>query len=386
MKKTPLLFLILLLITPFSLNSTETRISALGSEENILIDDINIYNYPSCLERFVERGIIEYGFYPYSDSFAYFSFLKELGRFGNIGLIFNKTDVPVFPTTSYETLIAQPDAVINICYSIKIKETFSIGISGGYGIAAANDDEEGTTNDVTNESSVSSGRLSISYSIGESEHFLEIAGGTNIYKFTYKQGDNFTFENNNKMSTVFSGRFFYNLNDYVSLIPFFEYSITDLSSKEAAASITTEINRITTFTKAGIGLNLVPFDENRVILGVLYNSRVSEKSNAAYDTTITDNRMPELVGGIESKLRSWLIVRAGIKKSFLIHKIESENGIKSIFTDKNAPFDLNAGLGLRFGSLEIDAVIHEDLPFTYGYFTSGKENPIFTKVSATYLF
>jgi len=390
MKKKLFLCSVLLISILFYLNATETRITALGSEKNLLIDDTNIFIFPSSLERFIERGIVEYGFYPFTDSIAYLSLLKELGRLGNIGMVFNKRGIPVLPSTSNGTLIAQPDALFNIYYSLRINDALSVGISGGYGIAASNEDEEGTANDVTNESSASSSSISISYLIGAKQHLVELSGGAKNYIFTYKQGDDFSFENDNKISTEFSGRFLYNLNDYFSLIPFFNYSTLDLSSREAAyGQITpTDIKRVTTITKAGLGLNFAPFEENRVILGVIYNSKIFEKTRkpSIYDTTITENNIPEIVGGIESELKSWLTVRVGMKKSLLIHKLESSNGIKSIMTDKDAPFKINLGLGIRLGSLELDAVINEDLPFTYGYFISGEENPIFTKVSATYLF
>lgn len=386
MKKISLLFLIFITIS-FYLHATETRIAAIGSEKILLIDDTNIYRFPSSLERFIERGIVEYGLYPYTDATAYFSLLKEVGKLGNIGLVFNKKGIPEFPSTGGGTLIAQPEALFNLYYSIKIKDVLSIGASGGYGVVASNVDNEGTANDVTNESSVSSGSISISYLLGASEHLVELSAGAKNYIFTYKTGDDFTFENDNKISQDFSGRFFYYLNDYLSLIPFFSYSKLDLSSKQSPAPISqVEIERITKTTRAGIGANMLPFEENRIIIGVIYNSTVYEKSCVAYDTTITNNSIPEIVSGIESELKSWLIVRAGIKKSLLINKVESSNGIKSIITEKYAPFKLNLGLGIRFGSLELDAVINEDLPFTYGYFISGEENPIFTKVSATYLF
>ena len=130
------------------------------------------------------------------------------------------------------------------------------------------------------------------------------------------------------------------------MIPFFTYSTLDLSSKEVAGSITTEIKRITTTKRAGIGINLMPFQENRIIIGILYNTKVFEKTSVDYDTTVMDNNIPEIVCGIESELKPWFIVRAGIRKSLLIRKVESSDGINSVMT----------------------------------------ENPVFTKVSATYLF
>jgi len=386
MKKTILLIITLLISTSLFLNGTETRIAALGSEEELLIDDINVFNYPSSLEYFVERVIVEYGFYPYSDSFAYFSLLKEMGKFGNIGLVLNKTGIPDYPATSSSTMIKKPVSLFNILYSLKINENFTVGISGGYGISASNIDEEGTANDVTNESCLTSGKVSVSYFWGEAEHLLEIAGGMHQYEFSYKLGDNFSFNNNNNASIDSKGRFFYNLNDYLSIIPFFDYYKVDMSSIEKMGSAIREIERETTKTRTGIGINLSPFEENRLVVGLIYNSTILKKSSANFDSTITDKSMPAISAGIESELKSWFTVRAGITKSFLIHKTESSNGIKSVLTDKTAPFKLNAGLGIRVASLEIDAILNEDLPFTHGYFISGEKGNIFTKVSATYLF
>jgi hypothetical protein len=384
-KKLCFLTITVILLT-CTLQGTETRVSALGGEKNLLIDDTNVYLYPSCLGRFVERGIAEYGLYPYNDSLAYFSFFKEIGRFGNIGLVYNRLKIPEFPPTSSLTRIAQPEGVVDLLYSLTLKDVVSIGFSGGYGINGQNYDIQGTSNDITNESSVTSGRMSITYTFGLSEHFIELGGGVQNLVFSYKQGNSFTFENNNKMTTGFNGRIFYNLNDYVSVVPFFEYSVLDLSSRETSGSIATEITRITSTTEAGLGFNLIPFEENRLIVGFGYRNVVYEKSSSTFDTTVTENRIPEFFSGIESELRPWITLRVGIQKSLTIRKTDIQNGIQEEFTDKETPFTANAGFRLRFGSFEIDGLLHDDLRFTYGYFTSGKENPIFTKVSATYHF
>ncbi len=390
MRKIFLLSFVLLVQIFFCLNATETRISALGSEYNLFFDDyVNIHNYPSSLERYVESIIVERGFYPFADSLANFSFLKELGRFGNIGIIFNKSDIPNFPTTSYQTAIAQPQAITSVVYSFGIKDALKIGIKGGYGVAADNDDEEGTANDLKNESSVYSGRFGVDYLLGN-EHILEISAGMKSLKFTYKQGDNFLFENDNSLSTNFNLRLLFYLNDYISIIPFFGYSTIDLSSTEALFGQITprKVKRLTTNRRAGIGINFVPFEENRIILGVSYKNKVYEQtiSPGGEDTTITDNLVPELVGGIESKIKTWLTVMAGFQKSLHNHRVQTTNGITSIATYRTAPFELTAGLGFRVGSVEIHGLLSQDFPFTYGYFLTGEEGPVFTKVSATYFF
>jgi|GEM_PF-3652365 len=390
MKKIFLLLALLLIPTFFCLNATETRISALGAEENLFIDDdVNIRIYPSSLERYVEKIIVERGFYPYADSLANFLFLKELGKFGNIALVFNKTDIPLFPRTSYQTMIAQPQSQSNIVYSLRIKDALMLGISGGYGIAANNDDEEGSANDITNESSIYSGSFGLSYLLGQA-HLLDLSAAMNSYRFKYKQGDNFLFDNDNNLSTGFHIRFLFYLNDYVSMIPFFGYSTKDLSSTEAAFGQITprRVKRLTTNRKSGLGMNFVPFEENKVTVGIIYKNNVYEQSIApgGEDTTITDNYLPEVVGGIESQIKSWLIVRAGFQKSFLNHRVQTTNGITSITTDKDAPFKLTAGCGIRLGSISIDGLLNEDFPFTCGYLVSGEQEPVFTKLSATYFF
>lgn len=390
MKKFLFLFIFFCIFFLLSLNATETRISSLGSETSILIDDTNIYTYPSSLIRFCERGIVEYGFYPYSDSLSYFAILKELGKFGNFGLSLNKTGIPSFPPTQSATMISQPENIMGIIYSYGFNEMFTIGLSGNYGTATSNIDEEGTANDIADESSVLQGKLGLTYFWGDSQHFLEVSSGGTQYNFTYKFGDNFTFENNNDISMNYNARMFFYMNNFFCLIPFFNYNTTDLSSEERLqGQITpTKIDRITTIQKAGIGSNLMLFDENKIILGVIYKSTTYEQliSPGGYDTTITTVQLPSVVCGLESDIKSWITVRAGVSESFITEEMESVNTIKSIITKKYSEFSFNAGVGIRFGSLHLDAILNHDTPFTGGYFLSGEEDPVFTKVSATYFF
>jgi hypothetical protein len=390
MKKYLFLFTLFFISSLLSLNATETRISALGSETSILIDDTNIYTYPSSLIRFCERGIVEYGIYQYSDSLSYFLFLKELGRVGNFGLILNKKGIPSFPSTQSQTKVIQPKNIFGLIYSFSFNEMFTAGLYGNYATATANVDEEGTANDIIDESSVLQGKLGITYFFGDSQHFIELSSGGTQYNFIYEFSDNFTFESNNDLSMDYNGRVFFYMNDFFCLIPYFAYSKIDLSSKERLqGQITpTKIDRITTTKKVGIGSNLMLFDENKIILGLFYNSTIYEQliSPGGYDTTITYDQIPSVVCGLESDIKSWLTVRAGITESLIIQRNESVNGIKSVLTERYSRFNFNAGLGFRFGSLHVDAILNEDTPFTGGYFLSGEENPIFTKVSATYLF
>jgi hypothetical protein len=382
----PISTALLLLLSLSSLGGTETRIAAFGSENNLLIDDTNIDLYPSCLERFTERIIVEHGFYPHADSLAYLAFYKEIGRFGNLGIVVNKTGTPLLPGTSAQTMVAQPEAVVRLYYAIRVRDAVSIGVGGGYGIAAMNDDEEGTTGDVTNESSVTSGRVSLTYLFGNAGHFIELGGGAETYAFQYKQGDNFVFENDNDMATSLNARLFYNLNEYVSFVPYVSYGTLDLSSKETAGAALSNVKRVHTTTKAGAGFNLLPFEENRVIIGIAYRQTAFELSDGVSDSTVTVRAMPEVFGGIESLIRSWLVLRAGLVKSLCIEQVELQNGIRSEYTTKRAPFDLALGCGLRFGSFEFDGVFHKDFAYTGGYLLSGKEDPVFTRISATYRF
>jgi hypothetical protein len=386
MKKKISLYGALLFLALSMLYGTETRIATLGTEPNLLIDDSNIHCYPSCMERFVERSIIEYGFYPYSDSLASLALYKEIGKFGNIGIVANKADIPLFPKTSAQTMIAQPDAAVHLFYALSIKDAVSIGLGGGYSVAAMNDDEEGTANDVTNESSIASGRASITYVFGAADHFFELGGGVRTFGFTFEQGDNFSFTNNNDLSTSFNARLFYNLNDYTSIIPYAAYGTEDLSSEEMAGASTINVKRLRTITKVGAGFNLAPFEENRIIIGVAYRQSVAEVSDTTSDSTITEQSIPELLGGIESEICSWLTIRAGFTKSLNRQTIELQNGIRSVHTFKSSPFDLQVGCALHFGPLELDGVLCEDFRYTGGYLLSGEENPLFTKVSATYHF
>jgi len=131
----------------------------------------------------------------------------------------------------------------------------------------------------------------------------------------------------------------------------------------------------------------------------LSSSTYEYKYKTVYeDTTYTDKykneykttTLPGFFAGFESKLYSWLTVRAGAAQIFEIdyRKIDSnyyrDEDIET--TEYNDTFNYYMGLGFHFKNLTLDAYIDEGIFFDSPYIISGETNALSYQISLRYDF
>jgi hypothetical protein len=101
---------------------------------------------------------------------------------------------------------------------------------------------------------------------------------------------------------------------------------------------------------------------------------------------LTESFTPQLFAALETHVNSWLTLRFGANKgAWEKLKVEQNNGDILEFT--SSTFSMNLGAGLKFGNLQLDAILDDRFPNRLPYFISGDSTTdMFAKVTATYPF
>jgi hypothetical protein len=140
----------------------------------------------------------------------------------------------------------------------------------------------------------------------------------------------------------------------------------------------------------GIGLNHQINEDNLLVGGleVLGYSNAKEKIKNGTESTHTWMVMPALYMGVESKIKPWLTGRIGAAEVFqtLTDKVKPQGGKESESKIREMQYKIVFGLGLHFGSFDLDAMANEGLFFDGPNFISGSTNPWASKLSLTYNF
>jgi hypothetical protein len=122
------------------------------------------------------------------------------------------------------------------------------------------------------------------------------------------------------------------------------------------------------------------------VLGINFAQNKLENNNVAQE--ITETLMPQLFAALETHINSWLTVRFGANKG-ANSKIEiKDNAAATKVTFKGSDFNMDLGIGTKFGPLQLDAILNDNFPHTGPWFISGQSTgtALFPKVTATYAF
>ncbi len=204
-------------------------------------------------------------------------------------------------------------------------------------------------------------------------------------------------------------RMFYVLNAKTVLVPFLDYGnwtqgyqwlIKDPAKKDWINYNTEKTYKdITTEYSVGVGVDLIPYQNNLVLLAIGLVNR-----NSTYQETLetgtpwvasksTWRALPFLNIGLESRLTKWLDVRFSLYE--LLETWLDDDAVTETILDKGrltgSTFAANFGLAFHVGRFDIDTLIDTDgaADFLHNgpYILSGKEyNGLFSNISIKYNF
>ncbi|MBN1211838.1 MAG: hypothetical protein JXA92_04610 [candidate division Zixibacteria bacterium] len=444
MKKILLLTIFALLLMSLSSLATDTRVLTMGENNTILLDDANIWLFPSRINNYPDLAFAEVSYGRYKNDKQYGDYTDPITRFGInwkfggdkpwvLGTYFHNNDYydefpygeqDIIPTWSvmpwhgpyngaYEEQ-SYSNRRMDLFWGYLLGENL-LGLHIGY-VHSSYQDEDVEQYASPGVSLDERGFNKYDFGIGLTmmEGKLDLAAGIEMFSFTYKSTgdenpsgepqyvayDEYKPEGN----TLFSlrGRYFYEYNPTYTFVPHaevmfgkFEYGWYYWNVDHDTLVYTTKYNW--TSFDIGVGMHYVP--TNNVLgvidVGFMYVNLKEEYTLEPVDPTQTDEYkwgytvLPYLKLGMEADVFKWLDVRFGATSYWT--KYSYENTLYDLGTEKYTekyPFNNTyLGLGFNFNRLHVDCYVDPELFMDGFYFISGvdsKERGMNFKISALY--
>jgi hypothetical protein len=178
----------------------------------------------------------------------------------------------------------------------------------------------------------------------------------------------------------------------VLVVPVFKWYSYDLSAKDLVANTSSD-NSLSGWQIGAAG-NWTLGSNDLFVLGATFAQNKVEQQDAVFGSllgppggggkeTLTESLSPVIFAALEAHVNSWLTARFGASKA-ATHNVKDESGTDTI-KETDSPFAMNLGAGMKFGPLQIDAILNNFFPHVGPYFLSGiTAGPMFPKVTITY--
>ena len=426
MKKLFVLTLVLAVAIMFAspAMATKSRLTAMGGVDNYIEDDYNIFNWPATLPSYANILTIElinddyyhWSFAPspsqgdYNDAGWYgnsvsamFGLIKGLGednQYGALGLFLMEV-APGLNPWSDEIEGLWDDAAL---FSWPVYNKFTLmygyamdGLSFGLGFSrsdeGATEEWEGFDGEIHwAYTTLSAG---VRFDIGD-KAYGDVAFDYSMASYTEKPtswGE--ISEDANSMYGI-KARVFYDWNDYLTIIPYFGLKMWNFSLQADSTGYFDECYGSKGLSiDFGIGTDWTVNDENTIIVAIepySYTKLEPSECEAGYEIQGTMTTIPRFLLALESEITDWLTLRTGCIKE--LNKIEMKSAYEDSeykMTYTEACFDWFFGFGFDIADFEFDCVVHEQVPFSLGYWLTGyqpdtdEETPVWM-ISAKYHF
>jgi hypothetical protein len=209
---------------------------------------------------------------------------------------------------------------------------------------------------------------------------------------TWKQSvTGLTAEDDGSSSYLLAARAMWQWQPNIMVVPVFKYYNFDLGEKftPTAGPVTKFDNSRKGWQVGGAG-NWTLGSNDLFVLGMTFAQNKLDQQEDLFglglgDTLkFTESFTPQLFAALETHVNSWLTLRFGANKgAWEKLKVEAPNGDK--LEIRSSTFNMSLGAGLKFGNLQLDAILDNNFPNHLPYFISGDVTTnTFTKVTASY--
>jgi len=423
-KKTAIL-LSLVLYASISL-ATETRVLSLSGAANYVWDNSNVFMFPSICPLYYRSMVAELGDdggNVTTNSSAYLLFANEEQSFGVMGLGVNHRSLGHYQLTDYLTPvrndvisidiitrlqdrnlgqhlmeIASPQASYDLLYSRKFNK-----ITGG--ILLGRSAWSGLTGYSDEERKANSGTLEFGLGVGyEPKDNLRADAAISFNSFSFGSSYSITgqdsaqdFKSDGSVGLSFGGRIFYAPNEDMVIVPLLKASYVNFGYQydQNSDSAIAEGKSQTTEILLGCGWNYQFRNHLKLIAG----SDLGYKKTSIQDSlivgspgetreNITEWTFPAFHLAMEANLTNWATIRVGATQNVLSTKrtVDYLDGTSSRTESSGQPYQLNMGLTLRTGNLNLDLLINSEMLYSGGNIASGSKTWPANSVALSYRF
>lgn len=425
MKRLYILTLVLAVAMMFAspAMATKSRLTAMGGVDNYIEDDYNIFNWPATLpsyanvmtielinddyyhgsfEPYYTQGMDDAGWYGNSVS-AMFGLIKGLGEeneYGTLGLFLMEVTQGPNPWGDEVGGVWEDADLFSWPVYNKFTVMYGYAMEGmSFGLYFSRADEGATEEweDFDGEIHWAYTTLGVGarFDIGDNA-YGDVAFDYSMASYTEKPTS--YGEITQDASSMFGGkaRMFYEWNEYLTIIPYFGFKMWDFSLQADSADYYTDCHGIKGMSfDFGVGTDWTVNDENTIIFAIEpYSYTKLEPSECEEDHSLEGSMtvMPRFLLALESEITGWLTLRTGcIKELSKMKMTETYDSDEYTGSFTEGCFDWFLGLGFEVADFEFDCVVHEQLPFSLGYWLTGyhpyadDETPVWM-VSAKYHF
>ena len=394
MRKSLIIAFALLVILSMSAMASDTRVTTMGDNNMILLDDANIGLFPSRLYDYPDEATAEFRNNNVTVFGVHWKFGEEnpwvLGTYLHNGgveipaFILNDIPMPNLP---------QDNKRIDLIYSRMLglhKFGFHFGLRHSSYVDDAEDDKDEACLSIYN----------FDFGLTPDGDKMDIAAGIEMITWSDKGtlADNSAYDitkPSGNMTFYARGRYFYEMDKTCTLVPHVE-----LTFGKNEADFYDVVNNVAELTGTGklsssvfdlgCGLQYTPATNVLAVLdfGIQIDNAKTEQIPAAAGATTTESTdktftLPYFKVGFDAEVFSWLDVRLGAT-SYWNTVTDDQTTAKIKNTEKYPENTTYLGFGFHWNRLHVDVQTNPDL-FINGFeFISGNGTAMNTRLSATY--
>ena len=404
LKKLTTVFALVATVAATSM-ATDTRTLTLGDNHEVLVDDANIYLFPSRVSQFPNIAVAEVGNYFYEGEFnrSTGGFSSELGRlsinwkFGtenpwvlSTNFFTNTIDpmfgggTSVFNLANFDEIDGYPNRRIQLIYGRKLGN-MNFGFGLGYTASSYQEEQAPLTDESASQIGVSVGLSDAAYKWDLAAHFRMTGFKQEVNGVTEFEADGGT-----EFGAIF--RYFHSANPQWTVVPVVALNFgslgVDFPDAVTPANAFNEKYTATSFM-AGCGIHYMPSNNVLAIIqpGVMMTSFKSEfvsGTNPAEEFTETFTALPYFKAGVEGDVFPWLDARFGATSYWTGEKEEfvEPGDPNEVYKYGYADNQTYLGFGFNFGRLHVDTYTDPSL-FLNGFnFISGRTSNMNFSLSA----
>ncbi len=376
MKKFIIITFVFVMLLSINAMATETRVMTMGDNNNVLLDDANIWLYPSRILDYPNLATAELGYW--SNQFDNFGVnWKFDGSTERVIVTYFSTrnsmsyNIPNFN-------MSLPNRRIDLFYGQNLGGN-KFGVHVNYN--QSSNKYENNTSFGNSEEALS--KVDISVGLTEASDKWDVALDFGFGSFTNKDNAGLDENEADGFNNIgFMGRYFIQRNPNYTMIPHAAIYTDKFGVKDASGSNIDKLVMI----DVGWGMNFTP--SNHVLgvfdFGVMYSKTTMEFqpiSGTSTETTTKNTALPYFKMGIDGDVFKWLDVRFGATSYWNSYKYEAATVSQ---TQKYASNRTYFGLGFKWGHLNVDTEANPGFFLDGPDFLSGADQDMSWRLSATY--